>query len=207
MTNMQERDSDPKVVILEPGYYSFAYRAWKRTCRSVLRPLWKYRFADFGPRSSVSASSFIVGHRSISIGANVTVWQNVRLEARNARSGTARITLGDEAVLTPGVHVGAVDSIVIGRGVVVGPNVYLSDHDHDFSDRSRWSTEESWPPVAIGDYVARTAGHGAEGRGYRRASVIGAGSIVTRHPRILHRGRGSCSVIRRDNKQRRWVKA
>ena len=70
------------------------------------------------------------------------------------------------------------DSVEIGSGTTVGPNVMIYDHDHDLQNRGRICSS----PISIGENV--WIGGGAiilKGVTIGNNSVIAAGSIVTRN--------------------------
>lgn len=70
------------------------------------------------------------------------------------------------------------DSIEIGSGTTVGPNVMIYDHDHDLQNRGCIYSL----PISIGENV--WIGGGAiilKGVSIGNNSVIAAGSIVTRN--------------------------
>ena len=124
-------------------------------------------------------------HR-IFLGDRVAVAHGARLEAfthhrRHAYDGAIRI--GDGTSIQPHVKLAAAAEMVIGRDVLMGTRVFITDHDHDFADPDVHVGEQALRvrPVRIEDFVwlgenvvvlkGVTVGHHA---------VVGANSVVTR---------------------------
>lgn len=124
-----------------------------------------------------------------------------------------RVSIGDGTSIHPGVHIGAAQSVHIGAGVLIAAGVYITDHDHDFSDPTEpVSTHHRLvvSAVVIGDYswlgervmVLKGVSIGAH-------SVIGAGSIVTRDVPSYSLAVGSpARVVKHyDTRCKTWVTA
>lgn len=164
-----------------------------------------------GMNSDIHRPAYVVGGGAIALGAQVTIWHDARLEAFNEQAGQVRIYIGDCTTIQPYVHIGAADRVRIGRGVLMASSVYISDHDHDWSDPDDpviMNARVLAAPVEIGDFVwlgervivLRGVTIGAH-------SVIGAGSVVTRDvpPYTIAVG-APARVIRRYDRQRRiWT--
>lgn len=172
-----------RVVALEPIRHSFVHRALWRCNRSVRAWMWRHRLAEFGDGSRIDHPAFVIGGESIRIGTRVLVHRGSRIEALNPADGVRRITIGDGVTIHPGSHIGAVDSITIANGVLFASGVYVTDHDHDFSnpeepviDNQRVLTA----PVHIGEFA--WLGERVmvlKGVTIGERSIIGAGSVVT----------------------------
>lgn len=173
----------PRVVPIVHERRSLARRAVGRAGRAIRAARWRRRLAAFGPGSAIDPPAFVTGGTSISVGARVRIRGGSRLEAINARPGEVRLIIGDRTVIHPGVHIGAIDSVRIGRGVLMAADVFVTDHDHDWTNPEEpviSNRRALAAPVEIGDYAwlgervmvlkGVTIGEGA---------VVGAGSIVT----------------------------
>ena len=147
-------------------------------------------FSKLGPNVRIMSPYWIHGQRNIELGENFSVGPGFWLEAIDsygAQHFSPKITIGDDVSIQRNCHIGAIDCVIIGDGVLMGSNILITDHAHgDMSAeqltippnlRSLYSTG----PVAIGDNVwigdnvvilpNVTIGDGC---------VIGAGSVVTK---------------------------
>lgn len=197
-----------------PAYRHFPlwYRIFKRVSRAIMRPIWRHRFASFGVDAWVDLPAYIVGHRCISVGDRVRVWRHVRLEARSLQEGKVRIEIGENTGLQPYVHIGAEESVSIGRHCRLAQGVYITDHDHDYSDLDHpetLGTSMVASPVTIGDYV--WLGERAivlKGVTIGSMTVVGAGSVVTRSlpAKVIAAGVPARILRVWDEKTKRWMK-
>jgi len=119
-----------------------------------------------------------------------------------------KIEIGDEVSFSEGVHITCIDRISIGRGVLFGSRVYLSDHNHGIYKGPGQSHPEEQPSqrqlggggvVEIGDHVwigdnVVIVGPITIGRG----SIVGANSVVrTNVPEFTMVGGIPASVLKR----------
>jgi lipopolysaccharide O-acetyltransferase len=198
---------------------SFVQRVFQRATGGVRAWWWSMRLGSFGPGSRIDRPAHVVGPHAIAIGRDVRIWRYARLEALDthaeSRTATAvsppfRITIGDGTIIQPFVHVGAVEQVEIGRGVLMASRVYITDHDHDYSnpdDPVIGNRRVIASPVRIGDWA--WLGEGVmvlKGVTIGQRSIIGAGSIVTRDVPPLSIAVGSpARVVRRfDPTSRTW---
>ncbi|HEV2372641.1 MAG TPA: DapH/DapD/GlmU-related protein [Streptosporangiaceae bacterium] len=143
-------------------------------------------FAAFGPGSFIGfPPGVLFGQKWIEIGADTMVGPNVSLSAGMVPGQDLGerplLRIGDRCVIGAGSHVVAHDSIMIGDDVYTGPNVYITDQNHGYTD----------PDVPIGlQWPVNTAvrigagtwlGTGAivlPGATIGRNVVVAAGSVV-----------------------------
>lgn len=164
-----------------------------------------HRFGACGSRSVMVRPFTLVGGRYAGIGNNVTIYEGARIEAFRPLDGQYSLEIGSDSVIHRGVHIGAVESVRIGVGVLMAAGCYVTDHDHDWRNPTEPAISNGRveiSPTAIGDYCwlgervmvlkGVTVGEGA---------VIGAGSIVTKSipPHVVAVG-SPAKVIRRWNR-------
>lgn len=73
------------------------------------------------------------GINCIQFGEDIAIHRNSWIEAVCKYAGESYspvIVLGDRVKMSNGVHITCVDKIVIGHDVLIGSNVYISDHNH-----------------------------------------------------------------------------
>lgn len=192
---------------------SMVPRAWRRLVREINNFNWRRTLAKFGAKSQIESPSVVWGRSSIEVGSGVHIWHHARIEAHSAGQGVTRIVIGDGSQIQPYSHIAAVDSVYIGKGVLMASYVYITDHDHDFSDPfdppvSNQRLVSS--PTRIEDFV--WLGERVmvlKGVTIGERSVIGAGSIVTKDIPAFSVAVGSpARVIQRyDHDLKSWVKA
>jgi acetyltransferase-like isoleucine patch superfamily enzyme len=123
--------------------------------------------------------------RAISIGRNVLIRKGARLEAVGADSGAGpKLIIGDGTAIQFYFHCGAAGRVTIGRNVLVGGRVYITDHDHSYDEpdlSARESPRLKIAPVEIGD--GAFLGEGCvilKGVRVGKRAVVAANAVVTR---------------------------
>lgn len=140
---------------------------------------------DIGKRCEIERADTIANPERIFLGSDVRVGHSARIEAISTAGGAeydSRISIGDGTYIGPYVHIGAAQSVTIGKHVAIGSRVYITDHDHvhEEPDLSILKQPLKSAPVQIGDFVwlgenvsvlrGVSIGHNA---------VVGANSVVT----------------------------
>jgi acetyltransferase-like isoleucine patch superfamily enzyme len=209
----QERAAAEKhrIVQIEPIAWPKVSRAIIKVVRSIRRVRYSATFAEFGRRSILDEPSEIVGRESIAISDGVHIHAYGRLEALNCDEDIVRLRIGSGTVAQRYLHIGAISSVMIGKGCLLASHVYITDHDHDFSNPLEPPISNRRviaAPVTIGDYV--WLGENVtvlKGVKIGQRSVIGAGSIVTRDVPEFSIAVGSpARVIRKwDQITRQWM--
>lgn len=163
-----------------------------------------YRFRGVNFRGSAWIQSIEIprNHFDIELADQVSLDRGVTLIATGQRSDTPRIRIGKSTYINRFSIIDASESIVIGQDCMIGPFVYVTDHDH--------GTQLGLPiaeqplvsvPVEIGDGVWIGA-HVTILKGVRvgKGAVLAAGSVVTKNigeneifagvpaKRVRHRG-------------------
>jgi lipopolysaccharide O-acetyltransferase len=174
-------------VTLEWEKPAFLFRAFRKGWRTLESYWWKQRMLHFGQKSFLAYPRRIVGVGQIAIGARVQIGEYARIEAMCptwAPGDTATVNVGSDTVIQPNVHIAAVHRVRIGNGVMIAAGVYITDHDHDFSNPMVpmvTSRRVLASPVDVGD-CAWLGERSIVLKGVRigRHSIVGAGSVVTR---------------------------
>ena len=154
-----------------------AFRAWYTDY--FLRP----ECASLGPYPTImkpwyvkiSGPNIRIGHSFTAIGEPS---HRVELGVWGREAGAGCLTIGDAALLSPGVRISASDEIRIGSGVMIANGAYITDCDwHTVYDRNARDPEPK--PVIIGDNVW-IGDHATILKGVTVGdnTVIGAGSVV-----------------------------
>jgi acetyltransferase-like isoleucine patch superfamily enzyme len=129
------------------------------------------------PSNVMLGSVELHGTRQVKLGKRAMIYPGVYLETQ----GMGRIDIGDDVVLSRGVHLVAFDHIVLGDGVMVGEYSSVRDADHRRSESAiRYSGHISaavriernvWIARGVTVLKGVTLGEG---------SVVGANAVVTR---------------------------
>lgn len=109
----------------------------------------------------VGQGSYIVGAKYISVGKNFYAGRNFRLEAIDQyldQIFTPSVTIGDNSSFEDFCHIGCVEKVIIGNGVMGGSKIYITDHYHGSIGKEELSTRPahrplSHKPVSIGNNV------------------------------------------------------
>ena len=146
---------------------------------------WGLRFQEFGWRSRLYRCDMLTNPKAINIGKRVLIRKGARLEAVGARDcGKPKITIGDGTAVEFYFHCAAAKSVTIGKDVLIGGRVFITDHDHYFGNGDL-------PPIRTKKLRAKPVtikdgcwlGEGCvilKGVTIGRRAVVGANSVVTR---------------------------
>lgn len=157
------------------GFYR---RVIERLCR-----VWSLARLQEGLGYRVDPSNVILGSvelhgtRNVQLGKNALIYSGVYLETQ----GKGSITLGDDVVLSRGVHIVAFDRVVLGKGCMVGEYTSIRDANHRLDSRSIRGSGHDSAPIVIGDHV--WLGRGAtvlKGACIGDHSVVGANAVLTK---------------------------
>lgn len=111
----------------------------------------------------------------IIIKKNVKIEKNTLISALNG----GKLNLGENSFLNRNCYIVCHEQINIGKNVIIGPNVVIVDHDHDFSNNFIESKKFKTKKIEIGDGVWIGANCVIlKGTKIGTNCVIAAGSIV-----------------------------
>jgi acetyltransferase-like isoleucine patch superfamily enzyme len=120
----------------------------------------------------------VFGTRNIRIGENVLFYPELHLETQ----GDAWIEIGDDVVISRGVHIVAMAGVTIGKGTMIGEYTSIRDANHARdSARSIRDSGHTAKPIALGCEV--WIGRGAAVLGgvtIGNGATVGANAAVTR---------------------------
>ena len=114
-----------------------------------------------GENVSIRTDAFFRGMEYMEIGDNFHCAKNAWIEAIDDYRGQKfipRLVIGDNFSMQYNCHIGCIESIEIGEGVLLGSKVYITDHFHgnitkDDIDVPPAQRPLSSKPVKIGDNV------------------------------------------------------
>jgi acetyltransferase-like isoleucine patch superfamily enzyme len=151
---------------------------------------WRIFTAELG---TIGPNVYIRGLSAIRINSSFKCGRMLWLEALQNYRGTAYapiVRIGSRVSLSNNVHISCVHQISIGDDVLIGSNVYISDHNHGTYGAEAYSTPEIAPanralcsrgPVIIEDRV--WIGDGVVicgGVKIGSGAVIGANSFISK---------------------------
>lgn len=151
----------------------------------IWRSINKFKYAELGAGSWIKDPLLVTGEEQIRIGKNVFVWPMARLETIRTSNAIGEIVIGDDSVIHPFVHIGASLSVTIGKKCLFASGVYITDHDHDWTNPDVPVIDSSRllaAPVEIGDGVwlgERVAI--LKGVSIGDGAIIGTGAVVTQN--------------------------
>ncbi len=164
---------------------------WRRTASALYTGYMAPRFNTFGRSSRIMPRfTTLAGAERISVGDKCWIGADVTLTAVTSwmnRSFEPVITIGDGSVIGDTAHITAINRITIGRNVLTGKKILITDNAHGASDATLLTIPPNERPlispgpvviednVWLGEHVSVMPGV-TIGKG----SIVGCGSVVTR---------------------------
>ena len=124
--------------------------------------------------------------QTIPLSTQVIVEKNGKLEIKGRLSSRSngyicaigKLTIEEGCFINNNVQITSLDRIKIDKNVIIGPNVVIVDHDHNYKSKDRRSTFVT-DPIVIGEDVWIGANSVIlKGTKIGKGCVVGAGSIV-----------------------------
>jgi acetyltransferase-like isoleucine patch superfamily enzyme/GT2 family glycosyltransferase len=158
-------------------------RAWRHLVAGRWTRLWSAaRLSEavgqrLHPSNVVLGTVEVHGTARICFGRRALIYPGVYLETQ----GEGRIEIGDDVVLSRGVHIVAFDHVRLGAGTMVGEYASLRDANHRRSPSSIRRSGHEHAPIVVGRNV--WIGRGVtllKGVTLGDSCVVGANAVVTR---------------------------
>ena len=187
------------------------YAIWGLLTSYILnKPLYK----QWHLQSSIVSPMRIVGKKYISVGNNVTILNNARLEAVSCYAGTTytpELLIRDGVTIQQNVHITCAEKVEIGENTAIVSNVTISDIIHPYTAEDKHLIDQPLmvKPVKIGKFcgiynnvvinVGVTVGNHV---------TIGANSVVTHDipGYSLAVGNPARVIKKYDNELKQWIK-
>lgn len=185
---------------IEKAFFTLRWRFFNARIR--------HRFASFGARSRIYPKpALLVGEKYIRIGKDVTIGQQTQLTAWDGfgeQRFTPEIVIGEGCSIGDGSHITAINHIELGKNVLTGKYVLITDNSHGEADASQLDMAPnrrplfSKGPVVIEDnvWICEKASI-LPGVHIGRGAIIGAGAVVTKDVPAGHMAVGAPAVCRR----------
>lgn len=116
--------------------HKFPWYSFERKLHWIYKNLiYKRRFLKYGPNSFLSPFSEIINMQHIEIGSGVTILHGAWLVAIKEYAGqkfNPAILIGDNTYIGHHVTISCANSVIIGRDVTFGDNVFIADNAHSY---------------------------------------------------------------------------
>lgn len=99
--------------------------------------IYKRKFNYFGRNSLILKASRIIGGKYVTIGENVRILHNLRLEVINAWQGEkfdSKIVIGDNVSIGQNFHITSAENLIIGKNTTISGNVFITNIDHNYEN-------------------------------------------------------------------------
>jgi len=171
--------------------YSYEKNKKLNNLKNILYSLWiKKNIKECGVGFHVCKPTYLKGLEYMSIGNGFTSRERLRLECWDTfkdQKFTPKLIIGNDVKVNFNLHIGCINEVKIGNNVLLGSNIFITDHQHGYIDERDLGqipisrNLSSKGPVIIDDNVwigenvvimpNVTIGKGC---------VIGANSVVTK---------------------------
>lgn len=157
-------------------------RIWKGTASRIRQLIYRLLGVKILGHCSFSRVSIPKNFGNITIGRHCGLDDRVTLLSVNDNGVPGRILVGERTYINRNTIIDACNLVQIGKNCAIGPNCYITDHDHGFDFKSPpLQLPLRSKPTIIGNNVWVGANSIIlKGVSVGDGAVIGAGSIVTK---------------------------
>ena len=172
-------------------FYNYKSSKYLKKIKNTCYSFWICNFfKKCGSAFHVESPSYLIGEKYISIGNSFGSLERLRLECWDSygeEKFTPKLIIGNNVNMNYNVHIGCINEIRVGNGVLFASNIFITDHHHGYNDERDINLAPSLRalvskgPVVIEDNVwigenvsilpNLTIGEG---------TIIGANSVVTK---------------------------
>lgn len=156
-----------------------AWRYWRTFTSRRVRGVW-FRYKHLARGTYIEPELSVVGPSNIHVGAGVVIQRRASLYTQPG----SRLDIGDGCRIGTDVIISVGASVRLGREVLFAPRCFVSDHNHEFSDRSTPVMRQGMaPPAAVDIGDGTWLGVNVcilRGVTLGRNCVVAANSVVTR---------------------------
>ena len=140
--------------------------------------LFKFRFKEFGRKSTIGYGCILQYPQHISIGEKVTIANNVWLNAGPKNNNpVALLIIGSGSYIGRNSHINAFNNVVIEEHVLIGDDVYLGDTDHISNENSELPIiKQGWESKA--NVLLKTGCYISKGAIILPGVIIGKNAVV-----------------------------
>jgi acetyltransferase-like isoleucine patch superfamily enzyme len=165
-------------------------RILHRRWRALLSRITAARCHTAGGGFFLGSAHSLIGLRHVSVGKNFVCGDDLRLEVFDRHNGylfAPSVVIGDNFSVNHRLHLACINKIRIGNDVLVGSDVFISDHGHGESSEVFGDTPpaarklHSKGPVYIGDRVwIGSKVSILAGVAIGEGAIVGANSVVSK---------------------------
>lgn len=145
---------------------------------------------NFGLGLLIHHDADLRGLQCAGIGNNFSVGRRARIEIIRFHNGihfSPELIIGDNVSIQDDVHIGCIEKIIIGDGVLIASKVYISDHNHGNYSGSHQDEPTTEPRLRLVTHNPVTIGRNVwigemvsilPGVSIGEGTIIGANSVV-----------------------------
>jgi len=125
-------------IVLSLIFNRYVIRIYKDIRNQIFFYAYKGRFSKIGKNCFLEYPFVLSGQEKISIGNNFSSRSRLQLQAITEHNGNLynpSIIIGDNVSINYDVHIGCINKIEIGNGVLIASKVFITDHFHGGTEK------------------------------------------------------------------------